>query len=138
MKPGVVASLFLAILVGMILLFALVFARNNSGNWGAFAGLAFIWFLLFVKAVAAANKKHKLKNVEMNKVSAVVLAKTTKVTGRHTRTTYHVSFEEIDKKIRRSFEVPMDRYNTLTEGDVGTLNYKVAPGHIQFFCFDRK
>ena len=50
---------------------------------------------------------------------------------------YHIAFEFPDGA-RKSFEVKLDQYNTITENETGTLTYRESGKYLFFVSFDRQ
>jgi len=85
-----------------------------------------------------AIRQDKLDQVPMTTVYAKVLAKSVNVSGNryNTSTSYSLAFET-PNGARISLEVDQATYNTLLEGEAGSLSYKVAGRYAQFYGFVR-
>ena len=83
---------------------------------------------MFLKAA------YSLKNATSHEVNAIVISKTTEVTGGSiVRTNFLVSFEFNNQ--RESFNVDSSIYNTLLENETGVLKYDIVAGKPTFVSF---
>ena len=89
----------------------------------------YIAITCFILGVIIFSIRKKARQEKVNRNSPIVSAEATVVSkrihvfGDHSRTSYYITFEFIDRK-RLELAVPDDKYGYIVEGDFGTLTYQ--------------
>jgi len=103
----------------------------------AFTIFGGVFFLVIVGVTISIRRESNAFNSASDMTAfAKVVSRVVERQGRSSNA-YHIAFEFQDGT-RKSFEVKLDQYNTITDSDTGMLTYRENGKYLFFISFDRQ